>query len=108
MTPSCLNLVFEVYNNVYDSVVKVNSPEEDEITKLLKNCYRYINISFINEFAMLCDKLNIDIWEVINAASTKLYGFQPFFPAGIGVHFIPVDPLYLKYKALQAGDLTNS
>ncbi|MCA0984939.1 nucleotide sugar dehydrogenase [Halobacillus yeomjeoni] len=104
VTPSCLTLVFEVYNNVYDSVVKVNSPEVAEITKLLENCYRYINISFINEFAMLCDKLNIDIWEVIKAASTKPYGFQPFFPGpGIGGHCIPVDPLYLKYKALQAG-----
>jgi len=104
VTSSCTNKVYNVYGQVYDEVVKVSSIEIAEITKLLENSYRFINISFINEFAILCDQLNIDVWEVIEAASTKPYGFQPFYPGpGIGGHCIPIDPLYLMYKAKQIG-----
>nr|WP_158737289.1 nucleotide sugar dehydrogenase [Alteribacillus sp. YIM 98480] len=104
VTTRCLQEIYNVYSEIYDTVVKVSSTEAAEITKLLENSYRFINISFINEFAILCDKLNINVWEVIEAASTKPYGFQPFYPGpGIGGHCIPIDPLYLMFKAKQIG-----
>ncbi|SDI21121.1 UDP-N-acetyl-D-glucosamine dehydrogenase [Alteribacillus persepolensis] len=102
VTPKCLSELFKVYSHIYDKVIKVSSTKTAEITKLLENSYRFINISFINEFALLCEQLNINVWEVIEAASTKPYGFQAFYPGpGIGGHCIPIDPLYLKYKAKQ-------
>lgn len=85
----------------------MSSTEAAELTKLLENTFRFINISFINEFAILCDKLNLNVWEIIQAANTKPYGFTSFFPGpGIGGHCIPVDPLYLLWVAKQSG--TNS
>ncbi len=97
-TDACRDQVYQLYTSIYQEVVPVTSPETAELTKLLENTYRFINISFINEFAMICDKLGVDVWEVIRAASTKPYGFAAFYPGpGIGGHCIPVDPLYLQF-----------
>lgn len=104
LTEDCMDRVFRFYSKVFDQVFKVSSLEVAELSKLLENTYRLINISFMNEFAQLCDKLQIDVWEVISASSTKPYGFQAFYPGpGIGGHCIPVDPLYLQWKAKQSG-----
>ncbi|MFM9281222.1 nucleotide sugar dehydrogenase [Paenibacillus jiagnxiensis] len=104
LTEKCADHVFRFYSKVFDQVFKVSSLEVAELSKLLENTYRLINISFMNEFAQLCDELQIDAWEVINASSTKPYGFQAFYPGpGIGGHCIPVDPLYLQWKAKQSG-----
>lgn len=104
VTDNCKKAVMDLYSRVFDHVVSVSSPEVAEFTKLLENSYRLINISFINEMAMMCDKMNIDVWEAIHAAKTKPFGFAPFYPGpGIGGHCIPVDPLYLLWKAKQHG-----
>jgi UDP-N-acetyl-D-glucosamine dehydrogenase len=96
----CTERILELYSTVFAEVVPVSSPEAAEMTKLLENSYRFINISFINEFAMICDKMHIDVWEVIEAAKSKPYGFMAFYPGpGIGGHCIPVDPLYLQWSA---------
>ncbi len=104
LTPQCLEQARELYGKVFENVVNVSSPEVAEFTKLLENAYRLINISFINELATICDEMNIDIWEVIEAAKTKPFGFTPYYPGpGIGGHCIPVDPLYLQWKVQKAG-----
>lgn len=104
LTPECLELAEELYGKVFESVVSVSSPEVAEFTKLLENAHRLVNISFINELATICDEMNIDIWEVIEAAKTKPFGFTPYYPGpGIGGHCIPVDPLYLQWKAQKSG-----
>ncbi|MGG3926632.1 nucleotide sugar dehydrogenase [Metabacillus fastidiosus] len=104
VTKKCLLHGQKIYEQVFQRVVPVSSTEVAEFTKLLENCYRFINISFINELAILCDQLNIDLWEAISAASTKPYGYSPFYPGpGIGGHCIPVDPLYLQWKAKESG-----
>lgn len=103
VSPQCKQTIFDFYNQVFDQVVLVSTPEVAEFTKLLENSYRFINISFINELAIMCDQLGIDLWESIEAASTKPYGFVPFYPGpGIGGHCIPVDPLYLAWKGTRA------
>lgn len=102
VTQSCSKKIYNLYCQVFKEIIPVSSPEIAEMTKILENCFRFINISFINEFAILCDTLKINIWEVINAAKTKPFGFTPFFPGpGIGGHCIPIDPLYLQWKAQQ-------
>jgi UDP-N-acetyl-D-glucosamine dehydrogenase len=89
-----------VYNAIFNRVVPVSSPAVAEMTKLLENIYRCVNIALVNELKMLCLRMGIDIWEVIRAASTKPFGFQPFYPGpGLGGHCIPVDPFYLSWKA---------
>jgi UDP-N-acetyl-D-glucosamine dehydrogenase len=99
ITSICCSRISNLYKNIYKNVITVSSTETAEITKLLENTYRFINISFINEFAQICDNLGINVWEVIDAASTKPYGFTPFYPGpGIGGHCIPIDPLYLQWK----------
>lgn len=104
ITKSCLERTEELYGKVFKQIVKVSSPDTAEMTKLLENTFRFINISFINEFAVLCDKLNINVWEVIEAARSKPFGFTAFYPGpGIGGHCIPVDPLYLLWKTKQIG-----
>jgi len=104
LTEDCVRKTFELYSSIFDGVVKVSSPEIAEMTKLLENSHRLINISFMIELAILCDEMKIDLWEVINAAATKPYGFTPFHPGpGIGGHCIPVDPLYLQWKAQSYG-----
>jgi len=89
-----------VYSLAVDTIYPVSSPRVAEMVKILENTYRLVNISLINEMALLCGKMDIDIWEVIDAAKTKPYGFQPFYPGpGIGGHCIPLDPFYLEYIA---------
>ncbi|USK26445.1 MULTISPECIES: nucleotide sugar dehydrogenase [Metabacillus] len=103
VTAACQKAAHDLYSQVYDQVVLVSSTEAAELTKLLENTFRFVNISFMNEMAVLCDDLNINIWEVIDAAATKPYGYTPFYPGpGIGGHCIPVDPLYLQWKLLQS------
>lgn len=100
VTPNCLKIALALYNQVIVKTVPVSSPRAAEATKLLENIYRSINIALVNELKMVFDRMNIDIWEVVNAASTKPFGFQPFFPGpGLGGHCIPIDPFYLTWKA---------
>ncbi|HOJ93436.1 MAG TPA: nucleotide sugar dehydrogenase, partial [Dictyoglomaceae bacterium] len=90
----------ELYSFITDKVYPVSSPKVAEMEKLLENIFRLVNISFINELAMLCKEMDIDIWEVIEAASTKPYGFMPFYPGpGVGGHCISIDPFYLSWEA---------
>ena len=97
-----------LYSRVVKKVVGVSKAEVAEVTKLLENTFRIVNIGLINEFAILCDKLDIDVWEVIKAASTKPFGFMPFYPGpGIGGHCIPADPMYLSWKARTVGFRTE-
>ncbi|WP_020617529.1 nucleotide sugar dehydrogenase [Paenibacillus daejeonensis] len=104
ITEACLVQTHHLYNSVFDRLVSVSTPESAEMTKLLENTYRFINISFINEFARICDRMKLDVWEIIDAAATKPYGFSRFMPGpGVGGHCIPVDPLYLQWKAEQLG-----
>ncbi|MWC27831.1 nucleotide sugar dehydrogenase [Paenibacillus sp. MMS18-CY102] len=104
LTALCLKRVVSLYSTVFSQVVPVSSTDTAEAAKLLENSFRLVNISFINEFAKLCDQLHLDIWEVIRAAGTKPYGFMSFHPGpGIGGHCIPVDPLYMQWKARGAG-----
>ena len=98
----------DFYSNFIDEVVRCESLEVAETAKLLENSFRYINISFINEFLIFCQKLGVDVNEVIKAAATKPYGFMPFYPSiGVGGHCIPVDPLYLSNKARELGAPTR-
>jgi UDP-N-acetyl-D-glucosamine dehydrogenase len=93
-------LAAALYGTIFNRVVRVSSPGAAEMTKLLENIYRCVNIALVNELKMLCLRMNLDIWEVIEAASTKPFGFQPFYPGpGLGGHCIPVDPFYLSWKA---------
>ncbi|PDX98999.1 nucleotide sugar dehydrogenase [Bacillus pseudomycoides] len=99
-TEKCTELGVNLYSSFIDTVVPVSSPKVAEMSKLLENTFRSINIAFINEMAMLCDKLGIDIWETVDAANTKPFGFMKFTPGpGIGGHCIPLDPMYLAWKA---------
>ncbi len=95
-----LGLIKEIYLNITNEIFPVSSPRVAEMTKLLENIFRNINIALVNEIALLCERMKIDIWEVISAASTKPFGFMPFYPGpGVGGHCIPIDPYYLSYKA---------
>ena len=100
VTPNCLELGVKLYEYVINQVVPVSSTKAAELTKLLENIYRAVNIGLVNELKMVADKMGIDIWEVIRAASTKPFGFTPFYPGpGWGGHCIPIDPFYLTWKA---------
>ena len=100
VTPSCKKTATALYRQVIQKVVPVSSPRVAELTKLLENIYRSVNIALVNELKMLADRMGIDIWEVIEAASTKPFGFTPFYPGpGMGGHCIPIDPYYLSWKA---------
>ena len=93
-----------LYGTVFDRTVLVSSPAAAEMTKLLENIYRCVNIALVNELKQLCERMNLNIWEIIEAAATKPFGFQAFFPGpGVGGHCIPVDPFYLSWKAEQYG-----
>jgi len=93
-----------LYQQIIDSVMPVSSARAAEMTKLLENAFRIVNIGFIYEMTLMCDKLGLDIWEIIEAAKTKPYGFMPFYPGpSIGGHCIPIDPLYLSWKAREKG-----
>ncbi len=99
VTALCGELTELLYSRVIDKVVRVASPESAEMVKLLENTFRAVNIGLVNELALICDKLKLNVWEVIGAASTKPYGFMPFYPGpGLGGHCIPIDPLYLSWK----------
>jgi len=99
LTASCHHLAVTLYADVIDRVVEVSSPEVAELAKILENTFRAVNIGLVNEMAVIADRLGIDVWEVIDAAATKPYGFMRFFPGpGLGGHCIPIDPLFLAWK----------
>jgi UDP-N-acetyl-D-glucosamine dehydrogenase len=100
LTDDCTEAAAALYGEICDEIVRVSGPEPAELTKLLENIFRSVNIALVNELSMLCERLGIDIWEVIDAASTKPFGFMRFEPGpGMGGHCLPVDPFYLAYKA---------
>jgi UDP-N-acetyl-D-glucosamine dehydrogenase len=99
VTPACTEVVQALYGVAVDQIVPVSSPTVAEMVKLLENTFRAVNIGLVNEMALMCDRLGIDVWEVIDAAKSKPFGFMPFYPGpGLGGHCIPVDPLYLSWK----------
>ena len=99
ITPSCSEVAATWYSQALQTVIKVSSSEVAEMVKLLENTFRMINIGLVNEMAMMCDRLGVDVWEVIDAAATKPFGFMKFTPGpGLGGHCIPIDPLYLSWK----------
>ena len=100
LTDACRERAIELYEQVCDSIVPVSTPEVAELTKLLENIFRSVNIALVNELAILCEKMKIDVWEVVEAAATKPYGFMSFKPGpGLGGHCLPVDPFYLAWRA---------
>jgi UDP-N-acetyl-D-glucosamine dehydrogenase len=100
LTDECLRRAVELYELVCDEVVAVSTPEAAELSKLLENVFRSVNIALVNELAMLCDRMGIDVWEVVEAAASKPYGFMSFKPGpGMGGHCLPVDPFYLAWRA---------
>ena len=102
VTPRCTEIAYALYATIIDQIVPVSSPKVAEMVKLLENTYRAVNIALMNEMAMICDRLEIDVWEVIEAAKTKPYGYTPFYPGpGVGGHCIPIDPQYLAWKMKQ-------
>ncbi|MCM8814095.1 MAG: nucleotide sugar dehydrogenase [Candidatus Omnitrophica bacterium] len=104
VTPRCTQAAAALYGRVMDTVVPVSSARVAETVKLLENTFRSVNIGLVNEIALMCDKMNINVWEVIDAAATKPFGFMPFYPGpGLGGHCIPIDPLYLSWKARAFG-----
>ena len=99
VTPACMEIAQTLYAQIVDRVVPVSSPDAAEMTKLLENTFRAVNIGLVNEFALICERLGLDVWEIIEAAATKTFGFMPFRPGpGLGGHCIPIDPLYLSWK----------
>jgi UDP-N-acetyl-D-glucosamine dehydrogenase len=100
ITPACREVAHRFYSAIFEKVHPVSSTRVAETTKLLENIYRAVNIALVNEMKLLCDRMGMDIWEVIEAASTKPFGYTPFFPGpGLGGHCIPIDPFYLTWKA---------
>ncbi len=100
LTAECSRRAAELYGTACDTVVQVSTPEVAEMTKLLENIFRSVNIALVNEMALLCDRMGVSVWEVIDAAATKPFGFMPFRPGpGLGGHCIPIDPFYLTWKA---------
>ena len=104
VTPECTEVAAELYSKALATVVPVSNARVAETVKLLENTFRSVNIGLVNEIALMCNKMNIDVWEVIRAAATKPFGFMPFYPGpGLGGHCIPIDPFYLSWKAKLAG-----
>ena len=104
LTPDCTAAAARFYGKVCDQVIEAKSPREAEMAKLLENTYRHVNIALVNEMAVFCHELGIDLWDAIRCASTKPFGFQPFYPGpGVGGHCIPIDPNYLSYKVRTLG-----
>lgn len=100
ISEKCSEMATELYSSICDQVVEVSGPEAAELAKLLENIFRSVNIALVNELAQLCDRMGIDVWEVVEAAGTKPFGFMRFDPGpGMGGHCLPVDPFYLSYKA---------
>jgi UDP-N-acetyl-D-glucosamine dehydrogenase len=103
-TPACTEMGRLFYAQALEQVIPVGSTQVAEMVKLLENTFRMINIGLANEIALMCDRMGIDVWEVIDAAATKPFGFMPFYPGpGLGGHCIPIDPFYLSWKTRQAG-----
>jgi UDP-N-acetyl-D-glucosamine dehydrogenase len=103
-TPACSDLAKELYGSGIETIVPVSSTRVAEMVKLLENTFRAVNIGLVNELALMCDRMNIDVWEVVDAARTKPFGFMAFYPGpGLGGHCIPIDPFYLSWKAKQTG-----
>ncbi|HSE95322.1 MAG TPA: nucleotide sugar dehydrogenase [Methylomirabilota bacterium] len=108
VTPRCTALAAALYDKVVIKVVPLSSPRVAEMAKLLENIFRNVNIALVNELAMLCDRMRIDVWEVVEAAASKPFGFMSFQPGpGVGGHCIPVDPVYLSWKAKEYDFYTN-
>jgi UDP-N-acetyl-D-glucosamine dehydrogenase len=108
VTPECARRAAAVYRKAIETVHELSSPEAAELTKLLENIFRSVNIALVNELAMLCDRMGIDIWEVVDAAATKPFGYMRFSPGpGLGGHCIPIDPFYLTWKAREFGFYTE-
>jgi UDP-N-acetyl-D-glucosamine dehydrogenase len=104
ITPACTEVARRFYSQALEHVVPVHSTRVAEMVKLLENTFRMINIGLVNEMALMCDRMGINVWEVIDAAATKPFGFMPFYPGpGLGGHCIPIDPFYLSWKTKQAG-----
>ena len=104
LTPDCLKLAAALYGTAIQTIVPVSSTRVAEMGKLLENTFRAVNIGLVNELALMCDKMDIDVWEVVDAAKTKPFGFMAFYPGpGLGGHCIPIDPFYLSWKAKQTG-----
>lgn len=104
ITPVCTELGALFYKQSLETVVSVSSTRVAEMVKLLENTFRMINIGLVNELALMCDRMQIDVWEIIDAAATKPFGFMPFYPGpGLGGHCIPIDPFYLSWKSKEAG-----
>ncbi len=104
LTPDCLRLASALYGSAIKTIVPVSSTRVAEMVKLLENTFRAVNIGLVNELALMCDRMNIDVWEVVEAAKTKPFGFMAFYPGpGLGGHCIPIDPFYLSWKAKQSG-----
>lgn len=102
VTPACLEISYTLYAQTIVNVVPVSSPAAAELTKVFENTYRAVNIAMVNELMLLCDRMGLDIWEVVEAAGTKPFGIQTFYPGpGVGGHCIPIDPFYLTWKARQ-------
>ncbi|MFL6029865.1 MAG: nucleotide sugar dehydrogenase [Gaiellaceae bacterium] len=100
LTPACTERAAELYRGAVETVVPVSSPEAAELTKLLENIFRAVNIALVNELAQLCERMDLDVWEIVEAAETKPFGFMSFKPGpGLGGHCIPIDPFYLTWKA---------
>src|SRR3954453_6158450 len=99
-TPTCSQLAAELYGSAIQTIVPVSSTRVAEMVKLLENTFRAVNIGLVNELALMCDRMNINVWEVVDAAKTKPFGFMAFYPGpGLGGHCIPIDPFYLTWKA---------
>ncbi len=104
ITPACTEVGALFYGQALETVIPVSSTRVAEMVKLLENTFRMINIGLVNELAIMCERMNIDVWEVIDAAATKPFGFMPFYPGpGLGGHCIPIDPFYLSWKSKEAG-----
>jgi UDP-N-acetyl-D-glucosamine dehydrogenase len=104
LTPACSQLAAALYGTAIETIVPVSSTRVAEMVKLLENTFRAVNIGLVNELALMCDRMNIDVWEVVDAAKTKPFGFMAFYPGpGLGGHCIPIDPFYLSWKAKQSG-----
>ncbi len=104
ITAACTEIGALFYAQALDKVVPVSSTRVAEMVKLLENTFRMINIGLVNEMALMCSRMKIDVWEVIDAAATKPFGFMPFYPGpGLGGHCIPIDPFYLSWKSKEAG-----
>jgi UDP-N-acetyl-D-glucosamine dehydrogenase len=104
VTPECQKLAAALYGSAIATIVPVSSTRVAEMVKLLENTFRAVNIALVNELALMCDRMNIDVWEVVDAARTKPFGFMAFYPGpGLGGHCIPIDPFYLSWKAKQSG-----